>query len=324
MSTLKTNNVQVGQSVTATNNFTIYQPSSPDGTVRIGVGNSGATTADVLTANSSGNVGIGTTSPGYKLDVTGVERITGNADQQYNLRVQYGSTGFGIHQDDTIGYTRLSAFDTTGTTYAKGLTFATAPAGSATTERARIDFSGNLLVGTTSDIIGSASNSIQAKASGACHGFYRVSSSAASGIGFFYSDSGSTQRTQAYFRVDGGLANYSANNQNLSDERIKKDISLSGNYLNKICAIPVKNFRYKKDNDTSPITLGVIAQDVQVIAPELVCTDGFENEKADDGSELLSIYQTDLQYALMKCIQEQQAIIEELKADIAALKGAKN
>jgi len=55
MSTLKTNNVQVGQSVTATNNFTIYQPSSPDGTVRIGVGNSGATTADVASMSSSGN-----------------------------------------------------------------------------------------------------------------------------------------------------------------------------------------------------------------------------------------------------------------------------
>jgi hypothetical protein len=55
MSTLKTNNVQVGQSVTATNNFTIYQPSSPDGTVRIGVGNSGATTADVASLSSSGN-----------------------------------------------------------------------------------------------------------------------------------------------------------------------------------------------------------------------------------------------------------------------------
>jgi hypothetical protein len=55
MSTLKTNNVQVGQSVTATNNFTIYQPSTPDGTVRIGVGNSGATTADVASLSSSGN-----------------------------------------------------------------------------------------------------------------------------------------------------------------------------------------------------------------------------------------------------------------------------
>jgi len=58
MSTLKTNNVQVGQSVTATNNFTLYQPSSPDGTVRLGVGNSGATTADVLTLNGNGALAL--------------------------------------------------------------------------------------------------------------------------------------------------------------------------------------------------------------------------------------------------------------------------
>jgi hypothetical protein len=36
----------------------------------------------------------------------------------------------------------------------------------------------------------------------------------------------------------------------------------------------------------------------------------------------LGIYQTDLQYALMKCIQEQQALITQLQADVAALKGA--
>jgi len=68
VSTVKTNNVQIGQSVTATNNFTWYQPSSPDGTVRLGNGNAGSVT-DLVTVNSSGNVGIGTSSPSYKLDV---------------------------------------------------------------------------------------------------------------------------------------------------------------------------------------------------------------------------------------------------------------
>jgi hypothetical protein len=87
MSTLKTNNVQVGQSVTATNNFTIYQPSSPDGTVRIGVGNSGATTGDAVTINSTGIVkgaivsgtAVASTS-GTSVDFTGIpstaKRIT--------------------------------------------------------------------------------------------------------------------------------------------------------------------------------------------------------------------------------------------------------
>jgi len=58
MSTVKTNNVQVGQSGTATNNFTVYQPSTPDGTVRIGVGNSGATTSDVVTVSNAGNMTV--------------------------------------------------------------------------------------------------------------------------------------------------------------------------------------------------------------------------------------------------------------------------
>ena len=44
-------------------------------------------------------------------------------------------------------------------------------------------------------------------------------------------------------------------------------------------------------------------------------------ETPEDGVPLKAIYQTDLQYALMKCIQEQQTIIQQLQADVAALKG---
>jgi hypothetical protein len=69
MSTLKTNNVQVGQSATATNNFTLYQPSSPDGTVRLGVGNSGVTSADAVIVDNAGlfkfNSGYGSAATAY-------------------------------------------------------------------------------------------------------------------------------------------------------------------------------------------------------------------------------------------------------------------
>jgi len=69
MSTVKTNNVQVGQSLTATNNFTLYQPTVPDGTVRLGVGNTGATTADVASFTSAGlfsfNSGYGSAAVAY-------------------------------------------------------------------------------------------------------------------------------------------------------------------------------------------------------------------------------------------------------------------
>jgi hypothetical protein len=58
MSTLISKNVQVGTSGTATNNFTLYQPASPDGTVRLGVGNTGATTLDAVTVSNAGNVSV--------------------------------------------------------------------------------------------------------------------------------------------------------------------------------------------------------------------------------------------------------------------------
>jgi len=88
MSTLKTNNVQVGQSVTATNNFTLYQPSTPDGTVRLGVGNSGATTLDVVAVTSAGNVGIGTNSPVQKLEVSGSADFTTNVGNGNGIRIR--------------------------------------------------------------------------------------------------------------------------------------------------------------------------------------------------------------------------------------------
>lgn len=54
MSLLKVNAVQIGQSATATNNFVLYQPLIPDGTVRLANGNIGSS-VDILKINSSGN-----------------------------------------------------------------------------------------------------------------------------------------------------------------------------------------------------------------------------------------------------------------------------
>lgn len=45
---------QIGNSGTASNNFTWYQPSTPDGTVRLGQGNAEATTSDLILVESTG------------------------------------------------------------------------------------------------------------------------------------------------------------------------------------------------------------------------------------------------------------------------------
>jgi hypothetical protein len=64
--------------------------------------------------------------------------------------------------------------------------------------------------------------------------------------------------------------------------------------------------------DDGGLTLGVVAQDVQAVAPELVME---SNWGTDDNPKMrLSIYQTDLQYALMKALQELKAEFDAYKA----------
>jgi len=130
------------------------------------------------------------------------------------------------------------------------------------------------------------------------------------GNDFLYCTGAGTLRCSV--RSNGGLANVQANNANVSDARLKKNIELAGNYLDKICAIPVKTFLYKDQTDEF-LNLGVIAQDVEAVAPELIDSGGF-GETPEDGVPLKAIYQTDLQYALMKAIQELAAKVAKLEA----------
>jgi len=123
--------------------------------------------------------------------------------------------------------------------------------------------------------------------------------------------------TRATIRSNGGLANFSANNVNLSDRKEKTNFAPAKSYLDVICAIPVQTFNYIDQNleTDAGLTLGVVAQDVQAVAPEMV----MESNWAKDGDEpkmRLSIYQTDLQYALMKALQELKAEVDSLKAQI--------
>jgi hypothetical protein len=211
----------------------------------------------------------------------------------------------------------------------------TAPSGTAGnaitfTQAMTLDNSGNLLVGT-STTNASTHHVLQYSDSAKFVAGVVNSSAATSALGlyiqypnfapnntsseFLYCVDSSLLRMS--IRSNGGIANYSANNVNLSDERTKKDIQNAGSYLDKICAIPVRTFKYKDQTDNE-LNLGVIAQEVEKVAPELVDNSGF-GETPEDGIPLKAIYQTDLQYALMKCIQEQQALIESLTQRIAIL-----
>jgi hypothetical protein len=92
--------------------------------------------------DSSGNVGIGTSSPSAKIEVSG-------ADDSNNLIVGFNNTNFAVYTDGTVGEIRLKAEDGSGSNFSKFMTFYTHPSGSVASERMRIDGSGNVLVNTT-------------------------------------------------------------------------------------------------------------------------------------------------------------------------------
>lgn len=149
MSALKTNSVQIGQSASATNNFTIYQPIIPDGTVRIGNGNIGAATDKVtidssgnLTATGSVNATTGISAVGFTAKAVGAEggqislNDTTNTYAAYTLDVDTSNHG---RLFTTTNNTNLQIGQLTGT--GGNIQFYTGGA-----EHMRIESTGNVLI----------------------------------------------------------------------------------------------------------------------------------------------------------------------------------
>jgi hypothetical protein len=296
-------------------------------------GGSGNTSLEVATAagtafivNGSGNVGIGTASPPSDTRLTA--RATSSTGYNLFIEQDNGLDGFVLASTSAHGALTFSRRDTSG---------------SNTTERTRITAGGYLKVSNT----GSYAN-----ANGPYHEF--LSNASNNNISYFINSASSNpygpyiQFSQAspndsvrYFllcddstatrfqvRSNGGIASYQANDVNLSDERTKKDIEPLESYWDKFKAIEIVKFKYK-DQTHDDFNIGVIAQQVESVAPEFVDVDGWGSkpELDGEGNEILSeeeplksIYTADLHHATIKVLQEAMAKIEKLETEIDSLK----
>ena len=100
-----------------------------------------------------------------------------------------------------------------------------------------------------------------------------------------------------------------------SDHRLKKNIVDAGSGLAKLANVKIRAFDWiEHDNHTD---FGVVAQELVTVAPEAVSAgdtgETIERTWAVDTSTLVP--------AMIKAIQEQQALITQLQADVATLKG---
>jgi hypothetical protein len=249
-----------------------------------------------LYKDAFGNVGIGTSSPSAKLDVSGNVGFWGSGGSATNrLSFTYnGATG-----EATIGPN-----STGGSTF---LTLGTSNAGTYA-ERARIDSSGNLLVGTTTAI--GVGLTIANPAGGSQISIRNTSATAGQ-----YWTVGGTSDSRFYIlnaASAGVYLTYGATSwTGTSDERVKDIIEPIQNATTKLANWRTVIGKFKTDEEGTRRSF-LMAQDVLKTFPEAV--------DATNPEEYGLRYQ-DVIPVLVKAIQELKADLDAAKAEIATLKG---
>jgi len=142
---------------------------------------------------------------------------------------------------------------------------------------------------------------------------------------FLRCDDGNGAAERATIRSNGGLANYSANNVNLaSDLRLKHNIEPVKSYWNVFRALEWKTWIYNDQTDDIK-NIGVIAQELQALAPELVCESN-ALPTPEGEAPYLGLWENDFKMAAMSVItelvkksEEQQALITAQQAALESL-----
>jgi len=263
---------------------------------------------------SSGNVGIGTTSPSNKLSVQG-----SSLANMISWTDAINNTGYlGIRSSAaSIGADNNLVFET------------------AATERMRITSGGNVLIGTTTDVgakllvsgnmrVGtSAGNFAELNAVGSTPYLFLNGPASSSTIGasshvnIFDSPNARGWVIQSNASQNLCLWHYSGswsnvgnfNNSNgiytpLSDKNKKKDFEVSNIGLNEVMQLKPTLYRMKSDESEGQKELGFIAQDVKSVIPNAYVESG----------DFIGLNFNPIVAALTKAVQEQQVQIQELKS----------
>ena len=230
-----------------------------------------------MTLDASGDFQLGTTSSTFGNKMT----IVGGGGGDAYLTVGDGTrTGY-IGSNGTV--VNIGSYSNTPVTFNIN-----------DTERARIDSSGNLLVGTTSLVSGyttkltirnTGTRDWAVGPAGSSTAFHVVSSSGSGGV--FLTDTATS---------------WSA----LSDERLKTSLIPFENPLTKVCSLRTGTGRYLVDEESVSRSF-LIAQDVQAILPEAV-------DVQDDEIGTLGLRYTDTIPLLIAAIQELKAEFDAYKA----------
>lgn len=190
-------------------------------------------------------------------------------------------------------------------------------------ESMRIDDAGRLLVGTSTNTYAGHQFSYNPGAAGYVGAFINTKTDNATATrGFIvkYSVLSPNDGSHIFLCQDGGNTNrfFVQNNGTTggtSDVTLKKNIETTRDgYAEDLCKLRIVKYNWNEQPDGAPKELGWIAQEIETVFPQMISTDEETGYKSVRHSVFVPM--------LIKAIQEQQAIIVQLQADVAALKGA--
>jgi hypothetical protein len=291
--------------------------------------------------NTSGNVGIGTSSPTALLDVNGSLAITGTGRRIIGDFSNATLSNRTIFQTSTTnaataivaipnGTSQVAIFEALNSSDATNGSRLYINAGASavelgsgvrgtgsylpllfnvnTAERARIDTSGNLLVGKSSTSKSSV-GFYASCSSNADHGMIHVARPPNTTMMDIVNSTAGT--TVGSISQNGTNTTYSTS----SDYRLKENIAPMTGALDKVSALKPCTYVWKL---TGKASQGFIAHELQEVVPE--CVIGEKDAVNKDGSIKPQGIDTSYLVAILtSAIKEQQAIITELKTRIEAL-----
>ena len=278
---------------------------------------------EVARFDSAGNLGVGTTSPAYKLQIqSGANTILAGADSgaltltNNTQKVMRFGVPHYANAEEPVGALFVSNESATSAIVIGGGTgqfnaatlvqFYTAANNTTTTgtERMRIDSNGALLVGTSSTFDNVSFLRVQSLGGVAT----KIAGTGLTSQMSFFNDNGRV----GWIGTDGTTTSYNTS----SDYRLKENIAPMVGALATVSALKPVTYNWKVDGSASQ---GFIAHELQAVVPE--CVNGEKDEVNAEGNPVYQGVDTSFLVAtLTAAIQELKAELDTVKAELAALK----
>jgi hypothetical protein len=309
-------------SVTNTTDFELWNPR--DGYTRFATNNT-----ERMRITSTGNVGIGVTSPNARLEIREANKVfdaygnvnvftTDTGSQNVGGSIALGGDSFG--GTTPYPFAKIQGIKEGASAWSGALILGTTQSNSAIIERMRITSSGALKVSNTGGYFGVSSPYNEFRQGVTDTNVMICTNTSASPYGtYMYFTGASPNNTTNYFYAagdylsdrlliwsNGSVVNKTGSYGTISDRKYKENIVDATPKLDDLMQLKVRNFNMIGDEIKQ---IGFIAQEFEEVFPNMIDTSIDKNTK----EEYKSIKTSVLIPMLVKAIQELKAEIDELK-----------